>query len=110
MVDFGHCGSLLQRLVIERVAKNQSARLRVLEINPWIAHALQDGDAALIGRNAAVVRAQYSLASCGTRLLEIYRQVVSSNRDSLLQPLKHGARILECFLDPSRFHPVRVES
>ena len=109
-VDFGHCGSSLQQSVIERVVKNPSDRQRVLDANSWIKQALRDIDSSLIDRNAEIVRTQYSLESCGGRLLDIYRQTVSSDRETELQPLRNRERILNRFLDPSRFHPIRVES
>ncbi|MDH3717626.1 MAG: hypothetical protein OES79_05835 [Planctomycetota bacterium] len=112
LVDFGSCSVSMQRQVIQRVADDSRDRDRLLEINPWIAEALTSGtaDTTLVEHNARIVRSQYSLASSGCRLLEIYQRVAGSDRDGELQPLARGQRVLDNFLGLSRFHPLRVES
>jgi glycosyltransferase involved in cell wall biosynthesis len=112
LVDFGSCSVSMQRQVIQRVADDSGHRDRLLELNPSIAEALTSStaDATLVENNARIVRSQYSLARSGRLLLEIYQRVAGSDRDGELQPLARGQRVLDNFLDLSRFHPLRVES
>ncbi|NIL98179.1 MAG: hypothetical protein GTO53_10165 [Planctomycetales bacterium] len=111
LVDFGSCPVALQQEVIERVAGDSRQSDRLREINPWIADALArgGGDPLLVEQNAGVVRSEYSLARSGRRLVEIYQRVGGSDRDQQLRSPPRGQRVLENFLDLSRFHPLRVE-
>ena len=61
-------------------------------------------------QNAEIVRTTYSVADSGRRLMEIYEQIESSDRDDEMKQLEHGNRILERFLSLPRFHQLRVES
>ena len=109
LVDFGCCGTALQRSIIERVAGSPADRDRLRALNPWVREALAGIEPTLIARNAEIVRTQYSLAKCGGRLIDLYGNITASDRNHDLQPLADGNRILETFLDLARFCPVRVE-
>ena len=69
-----------------------------------------EAERPILERNAELVRSGYSLASCGRRLLKIYRSVADSGRGDGLKPPPRGDRILGSFLELPRFHPLRVES
>ena len=110
-VDFGQCNTGFQRQIVERLVGSQGDRDRILALNPSIDGSLKNRatDQTLIDHNADIIRREYSLDQCGDRLQGIYQRLVSSGRDDKLQPPVHGNRILECFLDLLRFHPLRVE-
>ncbi len=109
-VDFGQCPTNLQQEVLQRVVASARDRDHLLHVNPWVAEALTSpSDPALIAENAACVRAGYSLASCGHRLMSIHERAVSSVRAPELEPLPHAERILQRFLNPARFHPLLGE-
>ena len=82
-------------------------------LNPWIRESLspdRSGAATTIETNAAVVHDEYSLESTGHQLLELYHSILTSGRDDPITPPGDGTRVLETFLDPSRLHPIRLES
>ena len=110
-VDFAMLSSDQQQQVVRQVAECGGRRQQLRAKNEWIEVAARSEDATsdLVTHNAAVVRSRYSLAACGRRLAGLYRQVVASPRASEVRPLAGGARIMDDFLRPERFHPVRVE-
>jgi hypothetical protein len=111
-VDFASLSSELQEQAIRHVAADSRQRDDLLTLNPWIAASVEGvrrGDAELIAHNAAAVRDFISLEVSGRRLKDLYDMVRRSDASSV-EGLGHGKRILEEFLDVSRFHPVRVES
>ncbi len=83
-----------------------------MEINPAVERAMRmgSGDTLLIESNAKIVRRDYSLNRIGKQLINLYQRLAASPRDRALHTLKHGSRILESFLELSRFHMLRVES
>lgn len=112
LADFAAYTTSMQQTIIKRVASDTSSRELVRAANPWIVDALRSHEAnqQAVEHNAEVVRSSYSLASCGRRLSDIYHRVRASDRDHSHVPLPHGERILQGFLDISRFHPLRVEA
>jgi len=113
LVDFGHLGAKLQEEIIRTVRSQARRRDLLRELNPWVESALSLDQAAsvpVIESNAQAVRRCYSLEVCGRRLRGIYESVVAGDRVNGVEPLAHGERILDAFLDLERFHPIRVES
>ncbi|NIP85108.1 MAG: hypothetical protein GTO03_05935 [Planctomycetales bacterium] len=112
VVDFGRCGSAAQRQVIQRVVGDAGCRQQLLGLNPAVAEALgrKVGDRGHIDENARIVRREYSLVPSGRRLGAVYQRVAGSPRGDDLRPLAEGHRVLDHFLDLSRFCPLRVES
>ena len=110
-VDFAVLSSDQQRQVVGQVAESRARRRRLRSRNTWLDIAFDpdaEGSDAIV-HNAEVVRSAYSLAACGRRLFELYRDVASSSRGGDVQPLVGSERILDEFLRPERFHPLRVE-
>jgi glycosyltransferase involved in cell wall biosynthesis len=110
-VDFAMLSSEQQQQIVRQVAECGERRQQLRAKNEWIQVAARSEDATadLVTQNAAVVRSRYSLAACGHRLAALYREVVASSRTDDVRPLAGGARIMDDFLRPERFHPVRVE-
>lgn len=112
LVDFGALSSRHQQQVVSQVAESDKRRQRLRALNGWIENALGDAEltADTVAQNAAVVRATHSLAACGQRLSDLYREVAASPRTSEVRSLPRAGRILDEFLQPERFQPIRVES
>lgn len=112
LVDFAALSSRHQAQVVQQVAERDARRQQLWTLNEWIEGALADSGAAAdaVAHNTAVVRASYSLAACGRRLCDLYRSVAASPRGGDVQPLARGGQILEEFLRPERFQPIRVEA
>jgi hypothetical protein len=109
-VDFAALPSDQQQEVIRQVVESGDRRERLRSRNAWIEDALCGNCVSdAVAHNAAAVRATYSLAACGRKLAGLYRQVVSSPRGEEVRPLVGAERILDEFLQPERFHPIRVE-
>ena len=84
-----------------------------MSLNPWIPASLQDvsrSGSNLIAENAAAVRSFASLEVSGRRLADLYETVSRNDSSAASDGLDQGGRILDAFLDVSRFHPIRVES
>lgn len=110
-VDFGVLDSALQRETIARINGDSSARVRMLDLNPWIDDALHSaGDDALVQQNAAAVRSHYGLEPFGRKLSELYASLIASPSADEMGALPAGERILDEFVKPTRFHPIRSES
>jgi glycosyltransferase involved in cell wall biosynthesis len=111
-VDFAALPSGLQQNVIELVSRSSKRRHQVLARNPRIASILDAVPPSqdTIIHNAQVVRSAYSLAACGQRLVNLYRDILSRPSDIGVRPLAGSERILDEFLKPARFHPIRVEA
>lgn len=110
-VDFAMLPSDLQQEVVEAVCNSSQRRHRLLEHNRRIARVFDDPSPSqeTIAVNERVVRQNYSLAACGRRLLDLYRDILARPMTSDVRPLAGSRRILDEFLKPERFHPVRVE-
>jgi len=111
MVDFGALSSAHQHQIVQQVTESANRRQRLRMLNDWIATALGRAElsASAVAHNAAVARATYSLAACGRRLSDLYHNVSASPRTSHVQPVPRAEQILDEFLRPERFHPIRVE-
>ncbi|TVS17370.1 MAG: hypothetical protein EA424_12735 [Planctomycetaceae bacterium] len=111
-VDFATLPSVLQQEVVELVSSSSERRQQVLAYHPRIAQVLDAVQPSqdTIAHNARVVRNAYSLAACGRRLMDLYRDILSGPSDGGVRPLAGSERILDEFLKPERFHPIRVEA
>ena len=110
-IDFGRLTAELQGEVIQRVQASTPCRNQLREQNPWIGEALLDSghDAAeMIAHNERVVRQHYSLEGGGQKLVNIYRQLLASDRAVLASDRGSivGETLLRAFLDPLRFRPL----
>ena len=113
LVDFGVLDARHQRQIIRSLRSKAMHRDRLRETNGWIGQALSPDaaeDSPALERNAEVVRSKYCLQKCGRTLHGIYRAVAASRRDGSPRPPAQGRRIIEGFLDLSRFHPIRTET
>lgn len=108
-IDFGDLDEPLQERVIERVGSSERDRRELLECNRWIGEAFSIDAGALVRHNVEAIGRHYSLVPSGRRLLDLYRRVVSSRREASLAPLQHADRILDRFLDLSRFRLIRSD-
>lgn len=111
LVDFGSLASHHQQQIVQQVAEQEDRRQRLRSLNEWLETALvrDEPSAEALAHNAAVVRETYSLAACGRRLSKAYCDVAASPRASGVKPLPHGEQILNEFLRPERFQPIRIE-
>jgi hypothetical protein len=110
LVDFGDLDETLQRQVLRIVCRSEKDRRRVMQHNRWIDKALAirgDEVSEVIGQNARTIDRHFSLVPSGRRLLQLYQRVAASGRSRRLEPLPHGQRILDRFLDFRRFRPIR---
>lgn len=109
LVDFGDLDEAMQRRVIQAVCNNRQHRQRVLDDNPGLEAALAvraDQAADVIDHNRKAVLRSFASAPSGRRLREIYDGIRSSGGESA-GPLPHAERILDRFLDFSRFRLIR---
>ncbi len=108
-VDFADLTEALQERVLRKVATDASARRQVVEANPTVRLVL---DRPLgewqerVEQNRRVVEQNYSLEASGRRLLQLYQQVLASER-SEVRPLERPESILRSFLSFRRFRPIR---
>ncbi|MEL7500212.1 MAG: hypothetical protein AAFN77_21620 [Planctomycetota bacterium] len=111
LVDFALLNSQQQLSVIENVVSNELHRAKLLELNPTVAVALQcsEPDANLIQNNSTAIRKQFSMQRIGEQLLDIYHRLLRSDNDTSLKTLTFGHRVVDRFVSPCRFHPLRVE-
>jgi len=109
-VDFADLDEPHQEQVLRVLQRDAGLRTHVLDLNPTVTgtlaltpHAAHD----MIMQNKAVVQEDYSLHASGARLWRAYQRVTASPRDHRMARLSEGGRILEEFLDPTRFRPIR---
>ena len=108
--DFGMLDSSLQTRVIRKIHADDGLREQLFELNPGLRNAINpEADETIIAENADVVRKIYSLKASGAKLKQLYDCVMESDVEAEIQPLTHGGRILNTFLDVTRLHPVRFE-
>ena len=110
LVDFGDLDETLQQHVLRIIRDCEENRRRVLQCNRWIEQSLaacDDDISAVIAKNALAINGHLSRVPSGRRLLDVYRRVAASPRNRSPKPLPHGQRILDRFLDFTRFRPIR---
>ncbi len=99
-VDFGLLSEKFQRPVLARLMAHPSARIRLIELNPWLADpGVVPDQCMLIETNRQAVLRHYHVQAFRDRLLEIYRQVVDG-------PVRHRINktaLLRAFFDLDRF-------
>ena len=112
-VDFGFLDAEQQANVIERVHGSAPARAQLADQNQHLAAALASrpvDHGALISRNAERTRAVYGAETCGQRLAELYERLLASVRDGPWEASFRGEQILQKYLQPGRFHPIRIRA
>jgi len=111
LVDFGDLDERLQQRVLRTVCRSAADRRRVSECNAWIERALsiRPADASEpIEHNLQAITEHLSAAPSGRRLREVYETVAASPRGGRIERLVGHELILERFLSPARFRPIRV--
>jgi hypothetical protein len=111
LLDFAHCTSRLQAMLIHEVAVSPARRARLWELNPTLGNMLaceRDGERSRIAGNARAVRRNYGLVGAGRRLREVYQRVYCSLPHEL-EALESSTTILDAFLSLTRFHPLRID-
>lgn len=99
-IDFGCLDEPLQEQVIARALGDAALRAAIAD------RVFKSEEALSIGHNREVVRDRYSLAAYGERLAGIYRDLAAAPvapPDAALD----ARRLLDCFLDPTRFRLLR---
>jgi hypothetical protein len=107
-IDFGDLNADFQERVIRKVCGNTDAMKTLVTINPFLGDEIFSSDAehsAAAERNAAVATSRYSLEITAGQLADTYQRVMASQRGPLIG-LKSGEKILDTFLNLSRFRPV----
>lgn len=107
-IDFGDLNATLQEGVIRKVYGNTDAMKTLVTINPFLRDAIFSSDAensAEAERNAVVATSRYSLEITARQLADTYQRVMASQRGPL-SDLKSAEKILDTFLNLSRFRPV----
>jgi hypothetical protein len=109
IVDFADLDEQLQEQVLCAVQADRRLREIVLGMNPAVRRALETPHQmqALIMPNKLVACQEYSLAVSGTRLRQAYQKVMANPRGTRLSALSRGSSILDDFLAPDRFRPIR---
>ena len=99
-MDFGRLDEPLQEQVLETLLADPSKLRSEVEL-PDLAPAPEE----CIAQNAQAISESYGLAAYGERLGNLYRQILRQEAE-ILRHLD-GQRLLDAFLDPSRFTLLR---
>ncbi|MBT4264309.1 MAG: hypothetical protein HOK67_07410 [Deltaproteobacteria bacterium] len=102
-IDFGCLEEDMQIKVIRRLHSSQEARAELVPARlaaPGISNEVISG-------NQSVLEEKYGLASYGSKLMNIYRQILSSGSQSK-ESLDTDA-LLNCFLAPERLSLLRID-
>ena len=100
-IDFGTLDEKIQEMVIKEIGI--SADLRRAIIPPSLD---TPEDRNLINQNKKNVAKVFNLDTYGRKLVDIYHKVAGSDPDEL--QFLNAERLLDCFLDPSRFCLLRT--
>ncbi len=109
-IDFGDLDAEGQVRVIRKVHGSVDAMERLVKLNPFLRdgiHSCDEGCFDEVERNADAVMKWYSLDAAARQLEETYRQLITGPRGPFVA-LPSGGRILDSFLDFSRFRPVLI--
>jgi glycosyltransferase involved in cell wall biosynthesis len=106
LVDFADLNEPLQEKVIRNVAGHSNARNELKELNPTLSDAANTA-METITHNKRRIEQTYSLIPSGHRLQKILQTVATSSRGDWDSGLKNSRKILEIFLDPTRFRLIR---
>ncbi|MDY0167861.1 MAG: glycosyltransferase family 4 protein [Thermoguttaceae bacterium] len=110
-VDFADLDPMLQEQVVRKVAADRASADVLFAENPWLGEALcvtKERAAKQIAANVEATARAYSLQPSGKRLLTIYHGIAGASRNIPPKPLPDPGSILERFLTPARFRPLRV--
>jgi glycosyltransferase involved in cell wall biosynthesis len=106
LVDFADLDEPLQEKVIRKVAGHSNARHALRELNPSLSNAADTGSES-ITENKRRIEQTYSLKPSGLRLQNVLQTVATSSRGDLETGLINSSKILQSFLDPTRFRLIR---
>ncbi len=109
-VDFGDLDPRWQTRILRRATSDAGLRDDLVRLNPFVVRAWdlpRYERQSLIAWNRCVVREEYSLAASGARLWHAYRRTSASPRGARITALPHTDRVLDEFLVPDRFRPLR---
>ena len=110
-LDFAYLDQQAQWSVIRAVVEDAGAGVALLEVNPGVAAALADDwqpDQQVVEANARAIRSSFSAEATGEALLDALAKV-SSATIGAVESLATSSRVLDKFLEPERFHPLRLE-
>ena len=105
-VDFGLLTVDLQRALLRAIAGDPAKQNYVRD---FLSECMQVVDEAAIAQNASHINAFYSLPCIGQKLIDDYRTVMQEPGAADFSTLNHVQAVLDGFLDPGRFFPLRVD-
>ena len=79
LVDFKDLDMSRQMEVIGKVKQSAKTKTEIFARNPFLENFLQDIPPAVIERNRAIIRREYSLEKYGKRLNEIYQDILGAS-------------------------------
>lgn len=112
LVDFGDLDEPLQQRIIQVTCMGEEGRTRLLACNPWIQDALTISREEATDRvrwNTEKIESGFSFAPSGLRLHKVYGclSAILPEAGQYAFPLESPERILDRFLDLSRFRMIR---
>lgn len=107
-VDFARLMPLTQGEIVKQICSNNELRESLLQLNPLLGLPVPTAD--LVESNATVVRSVFSTGPFAERFGQILSQMDNpSQPGSNVKPgFPSNGGILQCFLHPGQFIPVRV--
>lgn len=100
IIDFGLLNETFQKTIISRVLSDNKNRIRLIDLNPFIASIGEISDSAkLLQHNRLAVSQHYNLNKYRENLLEIYHRVI---QDTVRQKIDKAVLFSE-FLNLERF-------
>lgn len=107
-IDFADLNETLQEKIIRLVRDNSQRRDELLELNPLVSRPVE-ADEENIRNNKQLIEQTYSSTPSGERLMNLYHTVLSGCpvTSTINEAPIDGNRILNSFLDPARYRPIR---
>ncbi len=96
-IDFGRLNESLQKVVIQRIAREPSLTHTIVP-SPF---ECADADISLVSHNTQIVRSRYNVQQYSQRLLHIYQAVAGSPVESVKS--LDADRLFDQYLAPERF-------
>ncbi|MDG2208306.1 MAG: hypothetical protein P8K78_10410 [Pirellulales bacterium] len=107
-IDFSRLTPALQQEVVMGVAKDQGLCATLREQNPQMEKSLsRKGAEDQVKHNASLVRSHFAPEVTGKTLENIYRKLSTSTDRDRIEPLGDAEKILDHFIDFTRFCPLR---
>lgn len=108
-IDFAMLTCDQQRGVISSAVRDPRVRKTIEDDNQQLIESLGSIDASCVSDNQKAVKEQFSIASSGNQLVEIYDSLLACPVSEVGVAPKPNA-VLESFLSTEHFHPTRGES